>query len=105
MKEMRDLLYLKLKNSLKEIHLNGHPTKSLPDILNVSFIGMTSEELFNKIREFIALTPDASYVLDAISLPEKWKKCAIRFSVGKKTTKEEITQAVSILVKILNKTT
>jgi cysteine desulfurase len=102
MKEMKELLYKELKRNFKEIHINGHLEKSSPDILNVSFKGMTSGELYNKMKDFVAVTPDTSYVLDAINLPEEWKKCAIRFSVGKRTTKNEIIETVSIIKKILD---
>jgi len=98
---MRGLLYSGLKERIGNIKLNGHPEKHLPDILNISFKGMTLEELYNRVKDHVALTPDASYVLDAINLPEEWKRCTVRFSVGKYTAREEVNRAVSILSNIL----
>lgn len=99
LKEMRDLLYNELKRQFREIRLNGHLEKRLPDTLNVSFKGLDVDTLFSRIKDGVAVTPDSSYVLKAMNVPEEWAKCTIRFSVGKFTTGDEIMEAVSIIRK------
>jgi cysteine desulfurase len=81
----------------------------LPDNLNVSFAGVSTNELLRELQPIVALSAgsacssgQASHVLRALGrLPTM---ASLRFSLGKSTTTEEIEQvatAVQQAVKIL----
>ncbi len=103
MQKTRDMLYLGLKERVKDMRLNGHFEKRLPNTLSVSFKGISSNALISKIKDYIALSAGAachsgeekiSSVLKAMKVPDEWARGAIRFSTGKITTEEEIQFAI-----------
>lgn len=87
------------------------PEQSLPNILNVSFLGKSGEELlFQLDRAGIAVSTGSackarstkpSGVLVAMGLDETLISSAIRFSLGRPTTAVEIKKALGILKEIL----
>jgi cysteine desulfurase len=107
---LRDKLYERLREQLKSVHLNGHPTERLPNTLNVSFAGVDSSALLVAIPELAASTGSAchsgrtepSAVLVAMGVPLELALGAVRFSLGRWTTEEEIDQVVSLLTERLN---
>ena len=88
-----------------KIHLNGSLTNSLPNTLNISFIGTTGNEVLRLCDEISTSTGSAchsgatkpSSVLLAMGIVEHIALGAVRFSIGKYTTKDEINEAVQIL--------
>ncbi|OFX82316.1 MAG: cysteine desulfurase NifS [Bacteroidetes bacterium GWF2_33_16] len=113
LKQMRDLLFSNLRDKLPEIKLNGHPELRLPNTLNISFPGIEANVLLSELEsKGIAASAGAachtgsvkvSLVLQAISLNTKFAMGTIRFSVGKYTTIEEITEASEIIIKTVKK--
>lgn len=110
MRTMRDRLHRGLEENLKDIKLNGHPEKRLPNTLNISFKGTESPQILSMVEELLAVSAGAachpgkiSYVLQAMNLSPDLCKSPIRFSTGKMTTEEEIDRAVEIVVKAVNK--
>jgi cysteine desulfurase len=105
-----------LKNLLKdvpEIRINT-PENSLPNILNISF--KDAEKLDGQaILQMLDMrgiwvsngsacvsgTPQPSHVLKAIGLSDAEANAAVRFSVSKDTTEEEIRAAAGALKEIL----
>src|SRR5579864_5160625 len=85
------------------IALNGHPTERLPNTLNVSFIGRAGSEILARVENVAASTGSACHsgsvelspVLKAMKVPPQIGMGAIRFSLGRTTTREEIEQVVS----------
>jgi cysteine desulfurase len=85
---------------------------SVPEILNISFPGLKSEELIYQFDKFgIAVSGGAaceaksskpSYVLKATGLPERLLNSAIRFSFGRKTAQGEVNYVFAKLSRILN---
>jgi len=106
LKDIRDYFYEQLKKEFKDnIHLNGAPTNRLPNTLNISFIGYNGAKILEDIPDIWAATGSACHttstvispVLKAMGVDEKVALGAIRFSVGRYTTKEEIDETVALL--------
>ncbi len=105
------LLWSELQK-IPQATLNGHPTKRLPGILNVSFASVEAESLMNYLsQQNISVSTgsacssrkiEASHVLKALG---KGKDLgSIRFSLGKFTTRQDVlktAQKVKQIVTIL----
>jgi cysteine desulfurase len=108
-KEIADLtsyLYNRLLNSFGDkIKLNGHPTRKLPNTLNISFLGFNGFELLEKLEDIALSTGSACHsgltsmspVLKAMGVSEEIGRGAVRFSLGRYTTKTEIDMVVEKL--------
>lgn len=107
---LRNLLHKRLEQ-IADIKLNGHPTKRLPNTLNISFVGIDSTELLRKLKNIALSTGSAchdsikepSVVLTAMGVSSKMALGAVRFSLGKFNTKEEIIYTVKEIKKVLRK--
>lgn len=104
--ELRDYFWQRLQFEFGErVALNGHPTKRLPNTLNVSFIGTAGYELLAQLPFLAASTGSACHagkqqsspVLSAMELNPERCLGAVRFSLGRTTSKEEIDTVVSSL--------
>jgi cysteine desulfurase len=99
---LRDKLETGLRKALPDIQLNGHPTKRLPNTVNVSFGDIEAVSLLGKTPEVAASassacesgTSGSNYVLRAMGVNEDLASSAVRFSMGRFTTEEEIDFAV-----------
>ena len=105
-RELRDLFWELLEARVGErVVLNGHPTERLPNTLNVSFVGEIGSTILNGLEGVAASTGSACHsgsvelspVLKAMKIPPEVGMGAIRFSLGRTTTREEIEQVVSRL--------
>ena len=112
MREMRDRLYNGLKEKCKEIKINGHPEKRLPNTLSVSFLGLDANTLISEIKDFVAVSAGAachsgeikiSHVLKAMNAPVEWARGTLRFSTGRMTTEREIDNAIMIIANAVTK--
>jgi len=106
--QLRDLFWDMLQDSFgDQIALNGHPTERLPNTLNVSFIGRAGSEILARMENVAASTGSACHsgsaelspVLKAMKVPSQIGMGAIRFSLGRTTTREEIESTVALLTK------
>lgn len=101
-KELREALHKGLQEAVKGLELNGHPEQRLPNTLNVSFRGVFGSELLQELGEVCASVGSACHegsgeispVLRAMGLKEERAMGAVRFSLGRWTTQEEIDSAV-----------
>jgi len=111
MRELRDRLWQAF-TALGEVALNGHAEQRVPGILNVSFGGITAEALLADTPEIAVSTGSActsagnepSHVLRAMGCDAIRARGAVRFSLGRFTTVEEIdhaAQAISTAVQRL----
>ncbi|MFL5241437.1 MAG: cysteine desulfurase family protein [Gemmataceae bacterium] len=107
LQKLRERLYERLRAGLGEsIVLNGHPTQRLPNTLNVSFVGHVGAELLQAVPQIAASTGSACHegqvqqspVLCAMGVTPEIGKGAVRLSVGRFTTEEEIDQAAQLLI-------
>ena len=88
--------------------LNGHGTHRLPNTLNVSFVGKIGADILGELRGVAASTGSACHsgrielspVLAAMGVPETIGMGAIRFSLGRATTSDEIDDVVARLAGI-----
>ncbi len=110
MKELRDHFWWMLQEQFGErIVLNGHFTDRLPNTLNVSFIGMSGAEILSQMEDVAATTGSACHenmielspVLKAMKVSPEIGMGAIRFSLGRTTTTDEIELVVNQLKAII----
>jgi cysteine desulfurase len=108
LRQLRERLWQHLCSALGEqLSLNGHPEHRLPNTLNVNFAGHIGAELLQKIPEIAASTGSACHegsvclspVLQAMGVPVGVGRGAIRLSVGRFTTEEEIDRAGEAIVR------
>ena len=109
-RRLRDLLWEHLRVELGErVSLNGHVDERLPNTLNVSFAGQVGAELLARMPEVAASTGSACHagrvelspVLEAMGISPEIGRGAIRFSLGRATTEEDIGQLVARLRRLL----
>jgi cysteine desulfurase len=107
LRRLRDRLWQRLQAGLGErVVLNGHPELRLPNTLNVSFLGHVGAELLAKAPAIAASTGSACHeghitlspVLTAMGVPAEVGRGAVRLSVGRFTTEEEIDRAAESLI-------
>lgn len=79
--------------------LNGHPLNRLPTVTNISFAHGVGNPLLKNLLKVIAVSsgsacssasPEPSHVLKAMGLDDSEAYHAIRFSLGKYNTEEEV---------------
>jgi cysteine desulfurase len=83
--------------------LNGHPTRRVAGILNVSFAGVEGESLLQGLSELALSTgaacnsdsDEASYVLRALGRDSELAQASLRFSLGRFSTWQEVDLAIS----------
>jgi cysteine desulfurase len=109
-RELRDLFWRRLNEEFDhDVVLNGHPTDRLPNTLNVSFPGRVGMEILHGLDGVAASTGSACHsgavelspVLKAMRVPPEIGMGAIRFSLGRTTTEEEIEAVVKSLKAVL----
>ncbi len=91
------------------VALNGHPTYRLPNTLNVSFVGRIGAEILSRLDGVAASTGSACHagrvelspVLKAMRIEPEVGMGAIRFSLGRGTTRDEIDMVIERLGSIL----
>jgi cysteine desulfurase len=109
---LRDHFWQELQKSFgNRIALNGHPVHRLPNTLNVSFVGRIGAEILTRLDGVAASTGSACHagrielspVLQAMGTAPEVGMGAIRFSLGRATTRGEIDAAVECLTEIFAK--
>ena len=107
---LRDRLWAALKQTFgEEVVLNGHPRERLPSTLNVSFVGRIGADILARLDAVAASTGSACHagtrtlspVLASMGVEERIGHGAIRFSVGRQTTIEEIDRVVDMLREVV----
>jgi cysteine desulfurase len=100
---LRDRFWQALRDKFgNRIVLNGHPTHRLPNTLNVSFVGQIGAEVLSGLDGVAASTGSACHagsielspVLKAMRIAPEVGMGAVRFSLGRTTTPEEIDEVV-----------
>ncbi len=89
------------------VRLNGHPTTRLPNTLNMSFEYVEAESLLMALdMNGIAVSSgsacsagstEPSHVLLAMSIPPEICQSAVRFSLGRENTEEDIDYVLSVI--------
>lgn len=94
---MKDAFFAELDH----IYLNGHPTKRLPGLLNISFNYVEGESLMMSMSNVAvssgsactSATLEPSHVMRALGVGEELVHTSIRFSLGRFTTEEQVDYA------------
>jgi len=111
---LRDDFWTRIAKLFPDAQQNGDPVHRLGNTLNVSFIGVDSETMLMALDlEGVCASSGsacmvgsvrASHVLIAMGLPMESARSAIRFSLGRRTTAEEIANAADALQRIAKRT-
>ena len=103
---LRDRFWEKLQKTFgDEVVLNGHPIFRLPNTLNISFVGKAGGEILSQLDGVAASTGAACHsgsvelspVLEAMGISPEVGMGAIRFSLGRTTTVEELNKVIKLL--------
>jgi len=110
---LRNNLIDGLLERIENIRLNGHPTKRLPNNINVSIEFVEGESmLLNLDLEGIAVSTgsacsssnlEPSYVLLALGLSHEQAHSSLRFTLGSETTQEDIDRVLDVLPRVVAK--
>jgi cysteine desulfurase len=105
LRALRDRLGAHLAEAVPGLATNGHPSERLPNTLNVSFPGVDGAELLAATPSVAASTgsacheghTDPSPVLVAMGLARDRALGAVRLTLGRWSTEEEVDAAASAL--------
>ena len=109
-RRLRDRFWDRLRAVFGDrVTLNGHIDERLPNTLNVSFAGQVGADILARMPEVAASTGSACHsgrvmlspVLEAMGISPEAGLGAIRLSLGRGTTEEEIEQVVDRLHRLL----
>jgi cysteine desulfurase len=110
---LRDRLWEGVSARVPEVRLNGHPTQRLPGTCNMCFRHVESESIVLGldlkgigVSAGSACTSgnvEPSYVLVAMGLPLDWAMGAVRCSLGRGTTAEDIDYVIESVVPLVAK--
>jgi cysteine desulfurase len=111
--ELRDDLWSRISRNVPDAKQNGQDAPRLANTLNVSLLGLESEMLLIALDlEGVCASSGsacmvgsvvASHVLLAMGLPIERARSAVRFSLGKWTTADEIKRAGDAMGKIVDR--
>ncbi|PIZ51522.1 cysteine desulfurase NifS [Candidatus Woesearchaeota archaeon CG_4_10_14_0_2_um_filter_33_13] len=109
--KLRDYLIKELLEKIPKSFLNGHKTKRLPNNVNISFLDVEGESILLYLdQKGVEISTgsacssqklEVSHVLDAIGLIHDAAHGSIRFTLGHRTTKEDLDYTVMVLKEII----
>src|SRR5881398_4039491 len=112
--QLRDELWIRISQNIPDAKQNGEGAPRLANTLNISLLGLDSEMLLIALDlEGVCASSGsacmvgsvvASHVLLAMGLPMERARSAVRFSLGKWTTGEEISATAGIVSEIVQRT-
>ena len=110
---LRDCTISFIQKNISDSFLNGHPAKRLPNNINISFANLEGESLLMSLDMMgiassmgsacTAGSLRASHVLKAIGLSDELAFAALRISIGRWTTLEEIDYFLDQLPEIVHR--
>jgi cysteine desulfurase len=110
---LRDRLWEGLRARVPEVRLNGHPTVRLPGTLNVCYRHVESESIVLGLDlKGIAVSAgsactagsvEPSHVLVAMGVPLDWAMGAVRSSLGRTTSVEDVDYVVDCVEPLVRK--
>ncbi len=105
---LTNIFYNELRRGIPGIRLNGHPTKRLPNTLNISFPDVSGSLLLERLEGKIAASTGSachagrqtpSSVIKAMGLSDARALSAVRLSLGKSNTDAMIKKAARAIIK------
>jgi cysteine desulfurase len=110
---LRDRLWAGIEARLEEVRLSGHPTERLPGTNNITFRHVESESIVLglDLKGVAASAGSActsgqvepSHVLVAMGVSLDWAMGAVRFSLGRSTTAEDIDYVIECVAPIVRR--
>ncbi|MFO7768511.1 MAG: IscS subfamily cysteine desulfurase [bacterium] len=109
--DLRDRLEASVLELLPDAIRNGHPTRRLPNTLNLSLPDIRGESVVVAMDRYgVALSsgsackagsPDPPHVLLAMGRTTEQAHCSVRFSLSAETTEEDIDHTIGALEDVL----
>lgn len=113
LEKMRDALIKGIEEQIPGARLNGHRTKRLPHNVNFAFPNIEGESLLLGLDlQGIAISSgsacstgseEPSHVLRALGLPDQYLSGAVRLSLGRSNTEEDIPTVIEALANLVQK--
>tara|TARA_R110002073_G_scaffold118918_5_gene259319 strand:- start:266267 stop:267568 length:1302 start_codon:yes stop_codon:yes gene_type:complete len=108
---LRNKLEKTVTEALDVTQVNGHPTKRLAHLTNISFGFVEGESLMMALKEIAMSSGSActsaslepSYVLKALGVGDDLAHSSLRISMGRWTTEAEIDYAAEKIIEAVNK--
>jgi cysteine desulfurase len=110
---LRDRLWDGIRARVPDVRLNGHPTERVPGTANIAYKNVESESIVLGLDlKGIAVSAgsactagsvEPSYVLVAMGVPIEWAMGAVRLSLGRSTTAEDIDYVIESVEPIVRK--
>jgi cysteine desulfurase len=110
---LRDRLWDGIRARVPEVRLNGHPTARLPGTANICYRHVESESIVLGLdlkgigvsagSACTSGSVEPSYVLVAMGVPVDWAMGAVRHSLGRTTTAEDVDEVVECVVPLVEK--
>lgn len=108
---LRNKLEKTVTQALDVTQVNGHPTKRLAHLTNISFGFVEGESLMMALKEIAMSSGSActsaslepSYVLKALGVGDDLAHSSLRISMGRWTTEAEIDYAAEKIIEAVNK--
>ena len=110
---LRDRLERGILDSVSGAHLNGHPTRRLPNNLNISFEGVEGEPILLSLdfsgvyassgSACSSASLEPSHVLVAIGRSATLAQGSLRFTLGRDNTEEDVDYVLSVLPGMLER--
>lgn len=104
---LRERFEQRVLERVPDVRVNGRGAMRAPHISNLSFLGVTSEQLLMRLDiDGIAVSAgsacasgavEPSHVIAALGLPDEWMRGVIRFSLGRTTAQAEIDRAAEVV--------
>ncbi len=111
--ELRDYFMRRLITEIPKTVLNGHPTKRLPNNINVSILDIEGEAVILYLdakgiaistgSACTSITLDPSHVILALGKPYEYAHSSLRFTLGRSTAKEDLDYVMAVLPGIVEK--
>lgn len=112
-KQLRDYFIKEVEAKIPGVKLNGHRNQRLSNNVNFSFQGITGESIVAMLDTMgvrastgTASTSELlshSYVLQAMGVHDDYINGAVRFTLGRATTKEDLDYTVICLINLVKK--
>ena len=107
--ELRDYFLKRLTSEVDDVSVNGSTEHRLPNNVNVSIQGVEGESLLLLLDHYgvycstgsacSSADLNPSHVLVNIGIPLELAHCSIRFTLGRRTTKNDVDSAMDVIVK------
>jgi cysteine desulfurase len=111
LQDLQRNLISELKAKIPEVIINGSLKKRLPNNVHITLPGADNERLLFALDEkgvlaaagsaCSASSEEASHVLHALGLSDESARASLRFTMGRHTTREDVTSTTDVLADLL----